>query len=372
MNTNGAGSAVSRELLEKFPNIEASKPLAPLNTMHIGGPADLYYKLTNIDELPELLQEAHKLQIPYFILGGGSNTVFADEGFRGLVIHLQAKNIALEPVATGEQPDSTFANPQSVPGHSQGSPKSSLPNPVSQILSPKSHLLTAESGASLSQVIQFALKNNLIGMEKLMGIPGTIGGAVRGNAGAFGVEIKDLFQKALIYSPKTVDIDAQNRLPQAIREVDSQYLDFSYRNSKIKKSSEIILKVYFKLHSADSETIKKAMDETADILKNRVSKQPKGYSTGSIFKNPGGSPSDPTGQDPKLKAGYLLEQVGAKGLQVGQIKVSDQHANWFLNLGGGTQKDLIQLCGILKAKVKERFNVDLEPEIQLVSAENAV
>lgn len=317
------------QFLDQFPLAEINKPLAPLNTMHIGGPADLYYKLTNIDELPGLLQAAKKLQIPYFILGGGSNTVFADEGFHGLVIHLQARNIALES---------------------------------------QEGLLSAESGASFSQVIQFALKNNLTGLEKLMGIPGTIGGAVRGNAGAFGVEIKDFFQKALIFSPEKSDKSPENSLPQALREVDSQYLNFSYRNSSIKNSPEIILKVYLKLHLSDPEIVKKALDEATDILKNRVSKQPKGYSTGSIFKNPGGSPSDPTGHDPKLKAGYLLEQVGAKGLQIGQIKVSDQHANWFLNLGGGTQKDLIQLTQALKDKVKEHFKIDLELEIQLVSA----
>ncbi len=309
----------------KFPDTQVSKPLATLNTMRIGGMADLYYKLTLIEELPDLIQTAKQLKIPYFVLGGGSNTIFADEGFRGLVIHIQAKNIAVEPAL---EPDS---NPSD------------------------SRVLAIDAGSSLSQVIQFALKNNLIGLEKLTGVPGTIGGAVRGNAGAYGIEIKDFFQKALLYSPK-----------KGLHEADIEYLNFSYRSSVLKKEPEIVLRVYLKLAQGTPEQAKKAQEEAADILKNRVSKQPKGFSTGSIFKNPGGGPNDPTGQNQALKAGYLLEQVGAKGLQVGQIKVSELHANWFINLGGGTQKDLVALVKTLKERVKNSFNVDLELEIELV------
>ncbi len=309
----------------KFPDAQANKPLATLNTMRIGGMADLYYKLTRIEELPDLIQAAKQLQIPYFVLGGGSNTIFADEGFRGLVIHIQAKNIALEP--------------ELEPGS----------NPTD------SRILAIDAGATLSQVIQFALKNNLIGLEKLTGVPGTIGGAVRGNAGAYGIELKDFFQKALLYNQE-----------KGLHEADIAYLNFSYRSSVLKKKPEIVLRAYLKLAKTTPEQAKKAQAEAADILKNRVSKQPKGFSTGSIFKNPGGGPNDVTGHDSALKAGYLLEQVGAKDLQIGQIKVSDLHANWFINLGGGTQKDLIELVNTLKERVKNQFNINLELEIELV------
>ena len=138
--------------LKSSPQAQQNKPLAPFNTFGIGGNADLYYKLTDIQEIPAIMEFVTQHQIPLFVLGGGSNTIFADEGFRGLVLHMQAKNITVH-----------------------------------------NDIIEAEAGALLSQVIQYALKHSLSGMEKLMGLPGTIGGAVRGNAGAFGTETKDFF-----------------------------------------------------------------------------------------------------------------------------------------------------------------------------------
>lgn len=314
-------------LLKQFPALEQHKPLASLVTFNIGGPADLFYKLTDTSELEPLLKTAKELDIATFILGGGSNTIFADEGFRGLVIHMVAKTIT-----TG-------------PGES----------------------VVAESGALLSQVIQFALKNNLSGMEKMMGLPGTIGGAVRGNAGAFGIEIKDIFQKAQIYNQE-----------KGLYEASAKDLHFDYRTSKIKASAvaaasgsatpEIVLKVWLKLHEASPEQAKAALAEAMDIVKNRISKQPKGKCSGSFFKNPV-TPDykNPAAQPKETKAGYLLEQIGAKGLQVGGVKVSDQHANWLMNTGNGTQKEVRELSKLLQNKVKERFNIALEREVQLVS-----
>ncbi len=313
-----------QKLIAQFPAIEQNKPLAPLVTFGIGGPADLYYKLTNTADLEPLIKAAKELNIAVFILGGGSNTIFADEGLRGLVIHMAAKNISLEGETT----------------------------------------VVAESGALLSQVIQFALKNKLSGMEKMMGLPGTIGGAVRGNAGAFGIEIKDIFEKALLYSPE-----------KGVFEADKAQLDFNYRTSKVKKahhelgkSGEIVLKVYLKLKSADPEQAKAALAEATDIVKNRISKQPKGKCSGSFFKNPV-TPDYTNEQPQETKAGYLLEQIGAKGTQIGGVMVSKEHANWLMNTGKGTQKDVLELSKLLQNKVKERFGVQLEREVQLVSPE---
>src|SRR5690606_21001884 len=137
------------EFVQKFPQTEQEKLLAPFTTLQVGGPADLYYALTDIQELPPLIKIAKKLEIPYFILGGGSNTIFHENGFRGLIIHMKARNVDI-----------------------------------------KEDRIIADAGALLSVVLQAARKNNLVGMEKFMGLPGTVGGAVRGNAGAFGVETK--------------------------------------------------------------------------------------------------------------------------------------------------------------------------------------
>lgn len=334
-----------QKLIAKFPKTEQNRPLAPLTTFGIGGPADLFFNLTDTSDFEPLITTARELNIPTFILGGGSNTIFADEGFRGLVIHMAAKNISLETLesaGTAAQPKSTS---QVAPARSTG--------PA---------LLAADAGTLLSQVIQFSLKNNLSGTEKLMGLPGTIGGAVRGNAGAFGVEIKDLFENALIYSPK-----------KGMFEADKAYMDFGYRTSIIKKNQssptnpgEIILKVWFKLTPADPETAKTALAEATDIVKNRISKQPKGKCSGSFFKNPA-TPDYNKSQPQETKAGYLLEQIGAKGMQVGGVRVSGQHANWLMNTGNGTQNDVLALSKQLQDKVKERFGITLEREVQLVS-----
>jgi UDP-N-acetylmuramate dehydrogenase len=205
-------------------------------------------------------------------------------------------------------------------------------------------VISATAGTPLSVVIQFALKNNFVGIEKMMGIPGTIGGAVRGNAGAFGCEIKDVFKKALI-------LDDDNE----IKEVGPDFLNFGYRESAIKKSKKIILKVWMEFKK-DPESAKKALEEGGKIIIERIGKQPKGKCCGSFFKNP----------DQQLSAGYLLEQCGCKGLQVGGAQVSHEHANWIINRGDATQEDVINLSSMMKERVLEHFDVTLEREVQLV------
>ncbi len=317
-----------QRLIAAFPETEQDKPLAPFVTFGIGGPADLFYKLTDTSKFEPLIKTAKELGIPFFVLGGGSNTIFADEGFRGLVIHMAAKSMALE---TSDS---------------------------------EARTIVSDSGVLLSQVIQFSLKHKLSGMEKMMGLPGTIGGAVRGNAGAFGIEIADVFHKALMYSPQ-----------KGLYEAGKASMEFGYRTSKVKKdqaaagiSAEIVLKVWLKLTLADPATAKAAQEEALDIVKNRISKQPKGKCSGSFFKNPV-TPDYNKPQPQETKAGYLLEQIDAKGLKVGGVQVSAQHANWLMNIGNGTQKDVLEISKVLQTKVKERFGVQLEREVQLVSPE---
>jgi UDP-N-acetylmuramate dehydrogenase len=288
----------------KFPRLEQNKILAPFTTMQIGGPADLFYELTDLNELPLLITEAKKLNLPYFILGGGSNTIFADKGSRGLVIHMKAKNIRVE-----------------------------------------DEEVIADAGALLSQVVQASLKNNLSGMEKMMGLPGTIGGAVRGNAGAFGLETKEIVARADIFNEE-----------KGFQTVDNSYFQFGYRESVVKHNKkDIVLRVYLRLKK-DSTAKANALNETLEILKSRAGTQPTGKCSGSFFKNP----------DPKKTAGYYLDLAGCKGLQVGQAKVSDKHANWIMNLGSATQEDVLGLCALMQAKVKAKFDISLEREVQMV------
>lgn len=301
-------------IINNFPETLQNQPLAPFTTMGIGGPADLYFKLTDPAQLPYLAEAATEHKIPTVILAGGSNIIFADEGFRGLVIHVASRHIAME----------------------------------------NDDIIVADAGTLLSQVIQFALKNSLTGMEKMTALPGTIGGAVRGNAGAFGLETKDIFQKALLYSPT-----------RGLREEQKPYFNFNYRSSTIKTSDDIILKVWLKLKRATPEEAKKALEESLDIVKNRISKQPKGKCSGSFFKNP--TPPDYSNpQKPETKAAYLLEQSGCKDLQVGDAKVSPLHANWIMNLGHATQKDVLTLAEKMNSLVKQKYNLTLEKEVQFI------
>jgi|GEM_PF-209594 len=352
------------------PKVEMGVILSAFSSMGIGGPADLYYRLEKSEDLESLIKTAARLGIPYFVLGGGTNTVFADEGFRGLVIHFMARKVALE------EPDAV------------GAPESGDSGNIGHA----HKILSADAGALLSQVIAFALKNNLAGLEKMMGVPGTIGGAVRGNAGAHGTEIKDVFHKALVYSQE-----------KGLFSAGARHFDFSYRHSTIKHSEEIIIKVFLRLEEQDcSEAIKTG----TEIITKRIIAQPKGRSTGSFFKNPGSTPDAPAAAHtvptdatsvaaaassaapaphaaapatsvapaptsdsttPKeSKAGYLLEQCGCKGLTVGGAQVSSEHANWIMNQGNATQNDLLELARTMQKKVKERFNITLETEVQLV------
>lgn len=298
-------SSTLQHLQQKFSGIETNKLLAPLTTMQIGGPADFYYQLENTHELPELIAEAQKNNIPFIILGGGSNVVFSDKGFRGFIIHLKAKNIVVEDT-----------------------------------------MLVADAGALLSRAVQISLQNNLTGMERFMGLPGTIGGAVRGNAGAFGVEVKDLLEKAEIYTPD-----------KGIQTVSAEYFHFGYRESVIKHNKDIVLKAYLRLKPKESA---EALNETLQILKSRAGTQPSGRCSGSFFKNP-----DPFIRE--KKAGFLLDQAGCKGLQVGGAKVSDLHANWIMNTGNASFQDILELSKLMQQKVKERFGIDLEREVQLIT-----
>jgi UDP-N-acetylmuramate dehydrogenase len=298
-------------ILRKFPQIERQKELSSFSSFHIGGPADLFVAAAKSAEIPAIIESATENNIPYIILGGGTNVVFNEKGFRGLVI----KNLANQ-------------------------------------ISVKENSITADAGATLAQIIQHSLKNNLAGLQRLTGLPGTIGGAVRGNAGANGVEIKDFVKSAEIFTPG-----------KGVHTVKKEYFNFGYRHSVIKKNTDIILKVTLQLQKIDSsERAAEITAEMHEILKSRVGKQPTGKTCGSFFKNP----------EPTVSAGYLLDQVGCKGLQYGRAQVSSRHANWIINQENAAQKDVIDLATDMRERVKNRFNITLIPEVQIIGEEGYI
>lgn len=292
------------DIEKKFPEIMLDENLSKYSTFQIGGPADYFYKLKKTEDLQPLINFAKTNNIDIFVFGGGSNILFDDNGFRGLVIKIETENIAVD----GEY-------------------------------------ITADAGIMISKLIKYSIEHDLIGIEKWVGLPGTVGGAVRGNAGCNGLETLEIFEKALLLNPKTGEI----------REEKPDYFDFSYRHSKLKETNEIVLNATFKLKNKDisNEEQKEIMDE---IRKFRLTKQPFGKTTGSFFKNP--SPDKP--------AGMLIDKAGLKGKIIGKAQISEKHGNFFLNLGGATSKEMIELVKLAKREVKAKFDIDLEEEVQII------
>jgi len=277
--------------------IEKNIDLAPLTTFKIGGPAKYFCQIETEKELIQVIKWAKKKKIPYFVIGGGSNLLISDKGFKGLVIKLLMEQCQL--TANG---------------------------------------LLLGSALRLGQMVKFSLKNNLTGLEWAAGIPGTVGGAVRGNAGAFGQEISDSLLKAIVLRGSKV-IELKNK-----------EIKFTYRQSIFKKNKDIILNVVLILKKGKKQGNEKAVQ---DILQHRKKSQPFQSSAGCVFKNP------------KLKsAGLLIDQCGLKGRQIGGAKISEKHANFIVNTGQAKAKDVKALINLIKKQVKNKFNIELKEEIQ--------
>ena len=316
--------------LEKIEGMQKNAELLSYTTFHLGGPADFYYELTDLLMLPEVLQACKKDNLPFFLLAWGSNVLFSDKGFRGLVIRNMTKGCGFgETVeAVGEQGEEGYR--------------------------PAGQLIIADSGTLLSQVVQFALKSGLTGMEKLMGIPGTIGGAVRGNAGAFGVELMSLFEKALVYKTDTDEVV----------ELNWEEMQFSYRHSAFKINTDILLKISLRLTPGDN---KAGLDEVKQILSYRAGRHPHGYSAGSFFKNPS---CNSVGEG--LSAGQLVEKSGFRGHKIGGAYISDKHGNFLMNDGTATMQDVIDLYREIQQTVWDKFQIKLEREVILVGEDELI
>ncbi|MBU1992238.1 MAG: UDP-N-acetylmuramate dehydrogenase [Patescibacteria group bacterium] len=265
----------------------------------IGGGADYLLPATATDQLIEIIKLAKRENLPWIVIGGGTNILFPDKGVRGIVIQVKTHNLEI----SGEK-------------------------------------ITADSGTPLALVVNRSIQEGLTGLENWAGIPGTIGGAVYGNAGVPGSEMKDYIESVEIYDSKS---DKTEKLPL-------EEMEFSYRDSGFKRNGKIILRVTLKLTKSDD---KKA--DTAKTIKERLAKQPTTPSAGSFFKNP----------TPEKPAGLLIDQCGLKGKCIGDAQISDKHANFIINLGNATQKDILELAKMAKESVKEKFSIELIPEVQI-------
>ena len=287
-------------------NVLINEPMKNHTSFKVGGPADILVTPDNVQNLSKVLDICRKEKIPFFIMGNGTNLIVRDKGIRGVVIKIFED-----------------FNHYRVEGE----------------------VLTAEAGLLLSKLANVALEHELTGLEFASGIPGTLGGAVAMNAGAYGGEMKDV-----VLRTEFIDKDGNIRVLQG-----GQH-QFGYRSSYIQKESGIVLKTELKLKKGNRLEIKAYMD---DLKKRRKEKQPLEMpSAGSVFKRPEGH-----------FAGKLVEDCGMRGYRLGGAQVSEKHCGFIVNAGDASAGDIMGLIGAIQSNVKNKFGVDLHTEVKVVGEE---
>lgn len=281
--------------------VTVNEPMSKHTSFQIGGPADYFVCPANQEQLKTAVEIIKSAGIPYFVLGNGSNLLVSDRGYRGVMLH-----------------------------------------PVIETLEGKGTRMTCGSAVLLSRASKEAAKRSLRGLEFASGIPGTMGGAVRMNAGAYGGEMADVVVKTTYFDPKTMEFS------------ETEEHDFSYRHSMFcDQSGLIICETELELTVGDQAQILAEMDELA---KKRRDKQPVSLpSAGSTFKRPKGD-----------YAAALIDRAGLRGLQVGGAQVSEKHTGFIVNVGGATAKDVMNLMEQVQQEVYRQFGVQLEKEICII------
>lgn len=291
-----------QKILEDNRILEA-EPMSRHTTFRIGGPAELFVVPETVDEIAKIIAVCREEAAPYFVLGNGSNLLVSDKGYRGVVVQLYRSfgQITLE----GNE-------------------------------------IHAQAGALLSGIAAVARDASLTGFEFAGGIPGTLGGAVVMNAGAYGGEMKDVLKEVTVLTPEGEILTLQ-----------ADQLQMGYRTSVIKEAGYIVLEAVISLEKGDQEAIRSRMQELSGM---RSSKQPLSYpSAGSTFKRPEG-----------YFAGKLIMDSGLRGYQVGGAQVSEKHCGFVINTGNATAKDVTTLMSDVQRIVMEKFGVKLEPEVKFL------
>lgn len=298
-------SAIKELLVQQLSadTVKINEEMKKHTTFRIGGPASVFVEVEREEDLVTAVKLCRQEQVPFFILGNGSNLLVSDEGYDGVVLHIGAgmRKISVE----GTQ-------------------------------------ITAQAGAMLSQVAHAALEHGLTGMEFAAGIPGSLGGACMMNAGAYGGEMSQILTSVRALSPE-----------DEIVELPVEMLDLGYRHSMMMEKSYIVLSAEIHLETGDKATIHARMDE---LKAQRTSKQPLDMpSAGSTFKRPEGA-----------FAGKLIMDAGLRGYRVGDAMVSEKHCGFVVNAGHATAQDVCQLIRNVHEIVKEKFDKELDPEIRFL------
>ena len=295
------------------------EPLRHHTTLRIGGPADFYLAAHSQEELVAALQAAHELELPHFLLGGGSNALVSDEGFRGLVVRNAIEGIEF---------DGTVAQ--------------------------------VGCGTDFLELIYACRDRELSGLEFAAGIPGSVGGALYGNAGCYGQDIGSFTIDATIASLDGAQVVTR---PAA-------WFEFGYRDSRLKRDPWVLLSCLLQLRRGERAVIQAVIDEKLEIRRVKHPQWRVEPTAGSYFKNlpPGfqvpGLPHSPGTR--RIPAGALLDACQVRGLRVGDAIVYPKHANIIVNAGRATAKDVLELAEIMKARVREKFGVELEEEVMFL------
>ena len=291
------------QALRKFvpeENICLQESMASHTTFRIGGLADCFVQLENTEQLIRVQKYLSQVGVPFFILGNGSNLLVSDAGFRGVILQI---------------------------------------GPQMNKVTVEGSVIVAQAGATMAQIARTAMEHELTGMEFASGIPGTIGGGVVMNAGAYGGELSQIVTQVNVVNSEG-----------EIMELDNETMEFGYRTSTIRNNPFTVTEVILRLEKGDRQQIRERMEELAA---KRREKQPLEYpSAGSTFKRPAGH-----------YAGQLIMEAGLRGFQCGGAKVSDKHCGFVINTGNATAEDVRTLIREVQARVKDQFNVDLETEV---------
>jgi UDP-N-acetylmuramate dehydrogenase len=311
-DTPGTLSALRQALeAEVGARLLVNEPLSAHTSYRIGGPADLFVTVESQDELCRVVALAREYQVPYSVLGSGTNILVSDKGIRGLVIENSTKGSKFE--VRGEEA-----------------------------------ILWAEAGTLLKDLAGESVRRGLAGLEWAVGIPGTVGGAVVGNAGAYGGYVSDILTQVVILWTNG-----------GIQELRVEELEFGYRTSRFKAANRerraakpVILAAQFKLQP---ESVRVLQERVAEYTRQREARQPSEPSGGSVFKR--------TAQYP---AGFLIEQAGLKGKRIGDAQISPKHANYIVNLGQARASDVKALMDMARDAVLKQFGIELQLEQELV------
>jgi UDP-N-acetylmuramate dehydrogenase len=313
--------------MDIFEIAEKNADLSCHTTFGLPGRAEYLFVTSDPEELYQAVAAARAIEKNYFIIAGGSNIVVPAQDYQGLVIVYRERK--------------------------ENKKEGSLKREGNKII--------VNGSVSLWSVVDFAIANGLSGLENLAGIPGTIGGAVYGNAGAYGHSVSEVVDGVIVFDgEKKVSLSRDDCC-------------FSYRHSVFKEQPWVILSVVLELVPGDGEALRKYADS---LLSSRGEKFSNIKCPGSFFKNVLVKDVSPESLekvdqtkiiDSKIPAGYLLENVGAKGMTLGGLKIADYHGNLIINTGTATARDVVELVTLLKQKVKDMFGIELEEEVRYLS-----